>query len=103
CVMVPQRPFFSGSPGWVRSSAWIWLFSSRHSTSTLCGGFRYNPTTSVSFFRKLASRESLKVALRCGLRLCSCHRRLTVFLTLGLGHQPATPMGHALWLALQGC
>src|ERR1700720_1533304 len=25
--MVPARPFFSGRPGWVRSSAWIWLFS----------------------------------------------------------------------------
>ena len=24
--------FFSGSPGWVRSSAWIWLFSSTEST-----------------------------------------------------------------------
>src|SRR4051795_11650654 len=28
CVIVPARPFLSGSPGWVRSSAWIWLFSS---------------------------------------------------------------------------
>src|SRR6266478_3241607 len=26
--MVPARPFFIGNPGWVRSSAWIWLFSS---------------------------------------------------------------------------
>ena len=26
-VMVPARPFFSGRPGCVRSSAWIWLFS----------------------------------------------------------------------------
>jgi hypothetical protein len=24
--MVPQRPFFSGRPGWVWSSAWIWLY-----------------------------------------------------------------------------
>ena len=24
-VIVPQRPFFIGSPGWVRSRAWIWL------------------------------------------------------------------------------
>ena len=23
-----HRPFFMGKPGWVRSSAWIWLFSS---------------------------------------------------------------------------
>jgi hypothetical protein len=26
-VIVVQRPFFSGKPGWVRSRAWIWLFS----------------------------------------------------------------------------
>jgi hypothetical protein len=25
-------PFFNGRPGWVRSSAWIWLFSSTDST-----------------------------------------------------------------------
>ena len=30
-VIVPARPFFMGRPGWVRSSAWIWLFSSTHS------------------------------------------------------------------------
>jgi hypothetical protein len=28
--MVPQRPFLSGRPGWVRSSAWICDFSSTH-------------------------------------------------------------------------
>ena len=39
-------PFFSGSPGCVRSSAWIWDFSSTHSTSALSGGLRYSPTTS---------------------------------------------------------
>jgi hypothetical protein len=26
--MVAEGPFFRGRPGWVRSSAWIWLFSS---------------------------------------------------------------------------
>src|SRR4249919_973884 len=31
--MVPQRRFLSGKPGWVRSSAWIWLFSSTENTS----------------------------------------------------------------------
>ena len=39
-VVVPARPFFIGSPGWVRSSAWIWLFSSIEYTSALSGGFR---------------------------------------------------------------
>jgi hypothetical protein len=30
--MVAQRPGFSGRPGCVRSSAWIWLFSSTDSS-----------------------------------------------------------------------
>src|SRR3954454_12943367 len=29
---------FSGSPGWVRSRAWIWLFSSTESTMAWAGG-----------------------------------------------------------------
>jgi hypothetical protein len=29
-----------GKPGWVRSSAWIWLFSSMDSTSAFSGGSR---------------------------------------------------------------
>ena len=32
------RPFFSGRPGWVRSRAWIWLFSSSESTMAWAGG-----------------------------------------------------------------
>ena len=36
----PARPFFIGNPGWVRSSAWIWLFSSTDSTRALSGGLR---------------------------------------------------------------
>src|SRR5450755_3985936 len=67
--MVPQRPFLMGNPGWERSSAWIWLFSSTHNTIACCGGFRYRPTTSVNFSRNLASRDSLNVFVRCGLRL----------------------------------
>ena len=30
--IAPNRPFFIGRPGSVRSSAWIWLFSSTDST-----------------------------------------------------------------------
>jgi|GEM_PF-5457625 len=36
-VIVPQRPLFNGRPGWVRSRAWIWLFSSTHRTRDLSG------------------------------------------------------------------
>ena len=40
-VVVGHRagaPFLIGSPGWVRSSAWIWLFSSTESTIACAGG-----------------------------------------------------------------
>ena len=37
-VMVPARPFFMGSPGWVRSRAWIWDFSSTDNTTAWAGG-----------------------------------------------------------------
>ena len=37
-VIVPARPDFIGSPGWVRSSAWIWLFSSTDRTTAWAGG-----------------------------------------------------------------
>src|SRR5277367_2796098 len=41
--------FFIGRPGCVRSSAWIWLFSSTLNTSACSGGFRYSPTIASSF------------------------------------------------------
>ena len=66
----PQRPRFIGNPGWVRSSAWIWLFSSTDSTSARSGGLRYRPTTSRSFSTNRRSRDSLKVSSRWGCRPC---------------------------------
>jgi len=38
CLMIPQRPFFKGRPGWVRSRDWSWLFSSTHEPRALSGG-----------------------------------------------------------------
>src|SRR5271167_4161347 len=35
-----ERPGLIGNPGWVRSSAWIWLFSSSESTTACAGGSR---------------------------------------------------------------
>jgi hypothetical protein len=55
-----------GSSGWVRCSAWHWLFSSTHNTKALSGGFRYSPTASCSFSMKNGSVDSLKLSLRCG-------------------------------------
>ena len=34
----PARPGFIGRPGWVRSRAWIWLFSSTERTTAWAGG-----------------------------------------------------------------
>src|SRR5438046_909969 len=97
CVIVPHRPFFRGRPGWVRSKAWIWLFSSTHNTIPFCGGFKYRPTTSVNFSMNLGSRDSLKVRLRCGLRLCNCQGRFTVLLTKpkGMTHWSCRTMAKA--------
>ena len=39
-------PGVSGRMGAVRSSAWIWVFSSSHSTTAACGGFKYSPAMS---------------------------------------------------------
>src|SRR6266498_4324708 len=83
--MVPARPFFIGSDGWVRSRAWIWLFSSTHSTTALSGGFRYSPTTSVSFSRNRLSLETLKVRTRWGWSPAASQIRPTV-----AGLTPAT-------------
>src|SRR5512134_458496 len=72
--MVPARPFFIGSDGWVRSNACTWLFSSRQSTTAFSGGFRYSPTTSTSFSSNRGSFDSLNVSTRCG---CSPRARQT--------------------------
>jgi len=45
-------PGLIGNPGWVRSSAWIWLFSSIDST-TACAGGSTKPTMSLSLAAKL--------------------------------------------------
>src|ERR1700751_6042749 len=50
------RPAFNGSPGWVRSSARIWLFSSTDKTRACSGGFIYSPTMASSFWAKSGSR-----------------------------------------------
>jgi hypothetical protein len=44
-------PFFLANPGWVRSRAWIWLFSSPQRTKALFGGLRESPITSSTWRR----------------------------------------------------
>jgi hypothetical protein len=95
--MVPARPFFIGSDGWVRSNAWIWLFSSMHSTTACSGGSRYKPTTSVSL--NAGSLETLKVSTRCGFSPRAFQIRCTVLrltpacLAIDLVLQWVSPLG----------
>ena len=77
---MPARPFFIGSDGWVRSSAWIWLFSSMHNTTAFSGGFRYSPTTSTSLSSNRLSLDSSKVSTRCGCSPRAFQIRCTVAL-----------------------
>ena len=53
-------PGISGSTGAVRSSAWIWDFSSTHSTTAASGGLRYSPTMSRTLSMNCGSGDSLK-------------------------------------------
>ena len=50
----------------MRSSAWIWDFSSTHNTSAPSGGLRYRPTMSRTLSTNSGSGESLKVSTRWG-------------------------------------
>src|SRR5208283_2005521 len=53
---------------WLRSSAWIWVFSSTHNTNARSGGLRYKPAMSRTFSKNSGSLESLKLSTRCGCR-----------------------------------
>ena len=55
-----------GRIGAVRSSAWIWHFSSTHSTTARSGGLRYSPTTSRTLATNCGSLDSFQVSWRCG-------------------------------------
>src|ERR1017187_6177218 len=61
-------PGIIGSTGWDRSRAWIWLFSSTHSTTAFSGGLWQRPTTSTTFSANCGSVDSLNPSARCGLR-----------------------------------
>ena len=58
----PAGPGRIGRIGAVRSSAWIWDFSSIESTTALSGGFRYSPTTSRTLASSCGSVENLNVS-----------------------------------------
>ena len=56
--VVSWQAGFAGRPVFVRSRAAIWLFSSTHNTTTLSGGFRYSPTTSVTLATNATSADN---------------------------------------------
>src|SRR4051794_32189648 len=92
--MVPARPRFSGKPGWVRSSAWIWLFSSTDST-TACRWRVYVETDDVAqlkhevwIVRELEAAQAVRLkAVRLPDAL---HRRQAD--ADGLGHGRGRPV-----------
>jgi hypothetical protein len=63
---VPARPATIGNDACVRSRAWIWDFSSMHSTIAY-SGFNYRPNTSMRLSSNLGSVEILNVSTRCRL------------------------------------
>ena len=75
--VVPSRPFFISNPGWVRSRAWIWLFSSSDSAMTWADGSTQSPTTSRSLATKSGSLESLNWRHRYGCNPCAFQMRRT--------------------------
>jgi len=54
------HPGRSGSTGAARSSAWVWGFSSTHSTTASSGGLRCRPTTSRTLASSCGSVENLQ-------------------------------------------
>src|SRR5438270_8849634 len=100
--MVAARPFFMGKPGWERSKAWIWLFSSTDNTSAFCGGFRVKSHHIPQFGDKILvagkfeGLEAMWLEVVLPPDALHCHARDA----LGLGHVAGTPMGFAGWTAM---
>ena len=66
-----------GRVGAVRSSAWVWAFSSMQTTTAFSGGFRYKPMTSRTLASNSGSVENLNVSRFHGFRSCSRQMRAT--------------------------
>src|SRR5215471_9194386 len=95
CRGAPLR----GRPGCVRSSAWIWLFSSTDSTTALFGGLRESPTDVNDFSANSGSFDSLKERIKCDLSPCSFHTRCTVVFPTP---SSAASMRALQWVAFAG-
>ena len=71
-VIVPQRPFFIGRPGWVLSAC-IWLFSSIERTTACAGGPCRARRCPAGLVANCGSLDSLNRRVRCGCKP-SCAR-----------------------------
>ena len=64
--------------GAVRLRAWIWVFSSTHSTNARSGGSRYSPTTSRTLATNNGSLDSFHESCLCGANPNARHTRDTI-------------------------
>ena len=67
-----------GNTGAVRLRAWIWVFSSTHSTKARSGGSRYSPTTSRTLATNSGSLDSFHESCLCGANPNARHTRDTI-------------------------
>ena len=79
----------------MRSSAWIWVFSSTHSTTAASGGFRYSPATSRTLSTNCGSGDTLYSSMRWGLSPNARHICDTAVCDTPdrrFGHRPRRPV-----------
>ena len=95
--MVWQRPGLIGNPGWLRSSAWIWLFSSSEKHHRMGRQIDIEPDNVGELGGKLGSRERLKVRSRCGCNLCARQMRCTEPSEMPMALAIARPVQWVAW------
>lgn len=90
------RPGVMGRIGCVRSSAWIWLFSSTQSTTALVGGARYSPTMSRTLSTNSASVETLKLSadVAASRRRARCAIPTTATVSICLPRHACSSVSH---------
>src|SRR5215469_16861090 len=97
--MVAQRPFFIGRPGWVRPRAWIWLFSSRRSTTACAGRIDVETDPLLELLGEFGIVGELERATRCGWSQCPFQMRRT---EEGLTPSPWPSPARSQWVASCG-
>ena len=102
--MVPHLPGLSGRPGWVRSSAWIWLFSSMETHHRVRGRVHVEADDVIELGGEVGIVGSLEGADPVRLELVGLPDALdrAQRKAHGLGHGAAGPMGDAAGRLAQG-